>query len=382
MVPRRLLSLCLLFLLIASVAAPAAALNAVREEVWSYDGAIPVSPQSSVVNAAFFADVADMDVPSRVVFSVGVTDGAGMQQTLLRYRWGQWTDIPGPGTPINVFVSFSLSCDGQGNLLAEPIEARFGYCSAGQTDQENRVIENVETFMVKVPERFGLVLLDRIERPGANPPPADAFGCAAGAPGLSAKAALGDLARQKGERARILDLETGSIGLYFDPEGNRCTGTIVPGQPGTVYVVAKMSGMSVCGIAGAEFRFTGIPSSWSVYPVADPDILAIGDPLGDGVTMGFLCKRPENSTIVLFRVLVTADAEEHDLQFNIEMRNPPTSQTFECPQLVLCDNPMFTKVCVAGFSCTVNATKPSTRPCAIPVAIRSSTWGGVKSLFR
>ena len=62
----------------------------------------------------------------------------------------------------------------------------------------------------------------------------------------------------------------GSIGIYFDPDGTLCQGTIAPGPTGGfVYVLAKLAGQSAGGIAGSEFRFTGVPASWEVFPVAN-----------------------------------------------------------------------------------------------------------------
>ena len=361
----------------------AVGLSSIRHEVWSYQGDIPQAPQNTVVGVSFFASVGDMDLPSRVMFSIVVKNAAGEEQPLLQYRWGRWEEIAGPGTPINVFASFSLSCDGQGTLLAEPVETWFGFCNRSQVPLDIRNLENVQVFPVQTDSRFGLQLVDRGGYHGNEPPPADAFGCSGGAaPGLSVEAVRAEVSLLKSRLAnRIANGNTGSVGLYFDPAGRTCSGTILPDQPDTVYVVAKMDEMSACGIAGAEFRFTGVPASWRTFPVAAPDMLTVGDPLADGVTMGFRCKREESGFVVLYSVLVLADAVEEDLQFHIEKRSAPTGgPDFECPLLVLCDFPAFTKVCVEGVPCNINASKA--RLCSSPTPVETSTWSAVKQLFR
>jgi len=359
----------------------AAALVQIRHEVWTYRGDVPVAPQSSVVAVAFYANTADMDLPSRVVFSVVVVDDTGTEQPLIQYRWG-WEEIAGPGTPLSVYASFRLSCDGEGRVLAEPVEAWFGFCNRGQVPLDIRNLQNVQVHPVQVTGRFGLQLVDRGGYHGAEPPPSDAFGCSGGAaPGLGAEAARAEVSRLKSLVANeIANGNAGSVGLYFDRAGTHCNGTILPDHPDTVYVVAKVGGMSECGIAGAEFRFTGVPASWRTFPVAAPDILAIGDPLADGVTVGFECKREETGAVVLYSVLVLASEEEEDLEFQIENRAPPTNPEFACPLLVMCDYPAFTKICVEGLPCNVNTRAPQLCPGTTPV--NASTWSQVKALFR
>jgi len=359
-----------------------AALNQIRDETWSYRGDVPRYPASSVVSVSFFANVGDMDLPSRVVFTLNVVNAEGDYLPLVEYRWGRWEEIAAPGTPITTYASFRLSCGDDGLVIVEPIETWFGFCNRGQIELDVRNLDNVRMFPVQAEGRFGLGLVDRGGYLGLKPTPRDAFGCA-GAAGITLDAATAarEVSRQKSLAANtIANGNTGSVGLYFDERGQVCSGTIRPDHPDTVFVVAKMAGMSACGLAGAEFRFRGIPDSWMTYPVATPDILAIGDPLADGVTMGFECKRPETGAIVLYTVLVLAAEEVDNLEFRIEHRNPPADPDFDCPLLVLCDYPAFTMLCVDGFTCNVNATEP--RLCATPTGVEAKTWSGIKTLFR
>ena len=379
--PLRLRDALVTALLLPVLWGQAAALNHIRGEIWSYRGDVPQWPLSTVVNVAFFADISDMDLPSRVVYYIVVVDGAGQEHPLLRFKWGQWVDLPGQGTPVNVYTSFRLSCDGQGGLIATPVAANFGFCNPGQAPREIRELTHIEVSAVQVQGNFGLALVDREGYRGADPPPADAFACRADAVEFDADAALAELAHKKSEQVnRLQNEDTGVIGIYFDPAGRNCTGTIRPGEPGTVYVIAKLAGLSTCGIAGAEFRFSGVPESWTTYPVANPEVLTLGDPFVDGVSLGSRCLRPESGSVVLYSVQVVATSEVNDILFHVQARDPPMNPAFTCPLLVLCDYPMFTMVCVEGLSCFVNSSTP--RVCQRPVAVMASTWSQVKKLFR
>jgi hypothetical protein len=159
-----------------------------------------------------------------------------------------------------------------------------------------------------------------------------------------------------------------------------CRGSIEPGSPGEVYVVAKLDGATAGGISGAEFRFTGVPDSWQTYAVPNPDIIALGNPFTIGVATAFTCKRPELPTYVLYTVVVTATQAEQDVTFALEAREPPMNPISDCPLLVGCDSPVFTKHCVQSVPCFVNSR--GVTDCDTSVAVTEKTWSGVKQLFR
>ncbi len=174
---------------------------------------------------------------------------------------------------------------------------------------------------------------------------------------------------------------TGTLGIYFDPMETQCNGTILPGVPGTIYILAKLEGTSASGITGAEFRIGGIPETWDTHPVPNPVMISLGDPFTIGVTGAFgQCQRPDNGVVILYTVLVVASDQASDLVFTLESRNPPSNPYFPCPLILLCDSPRFSKVCVEAQTCSVNATVA--RKCAAPTAVNQKTWGGVKGLYR
>jgi VCBS repeat-containing protein len=177
-----------------------------------------------------------------------------------------------------------------------------------------------------------------------------------------------------------MDDVAGSIGVYFDAAGTRCQGTIHPGVPSMVYILAKPAGTTADGVAGAEFRFTGLPLSWHVFPVASPELIAMGDPFGDGVVAAWpQCQGSSESPVLLYSVAVVADAEEPDVVLGIGSH--PSNYTFPCPLLLACDDPVFTKHCVSAQSCFVNSSTPA-GPCASVLGIDQKTWSGVKELYR
>jgi len=173
-----------------------------------------------------------------------------------------------------------------------------------------------------------------------------------------------------------------TIGVYFDPAGTVCSGTIEAGVPGNIYIVAKTPPGQAMRAAGAEFRFTGLPPAWLVYPVADPSIFTIGNPFGDGVSLAssVQCYPGGSDDFLMFSVLVLADETLEDVRFDIEGRNPPLNPRFACPLVSSCDGPAFTLHCVSTSSCFVNSTTPE--PCAATSAVREMTWTGLRQLYQ
>lgn len=198
---------------------------------------------------------------------------------------------------------------------------------------------------------------------------------------VSAQGALDGLRSKQRQNPIISENgDSGWLGVYFDAEGTQCEGTIVPGQPGTVYIVAKLSGLTECGAAGAEFRFTGLPDSWTVFPVANPNMFTTGDPFGNGVIAVWPCDSVTDQTVLLYTVLVLATEVETDVEFRLERRLPYANPMYLCPALLMCEFPMFSYVCVETSPCYVNHAAPTT--CQVPVAVEGMTWGTVKSLYR
>jgi hypothetical protein len=174
--------------------------------------------------------------------------------------------------------------------------------------------------------------------------------------------------------------DSGTVGIYFDEAGTVCSGEILPGVPKTVYVIAKLNGVTACGVVGGEFRFSGVPDNWSVFPVARDEMLAIGNPFIGGVTFAFPeCQQPQSENVLLYTVLVLASEYVPDVTFRILQRLEPTNPKHACSFLHTCDETHGT-ICMDGISCHVNPAVP--KSCEVAVGIEATTWSAVKQLFQ
>src|SRR5262249_4769164 len=169
------------------------------------------------------------------------------------------------------------------------------------------------------------------------------------------------------------------LGVYFDPEGTQCSGTILPGAPKNIYIVARPA-PGTDNISGAEFRFTGLPPAWTVYPVPNPSTLSLGDPFGAGTNSARLGSCPtESSPFLMYSVLVLASDTVSDVTFDLTHRDPPLIPAFYCPLVTECTFP-YQIHCVQTSPCFVNTATPT--PCAAVSAVQQATWSGVQRLFR
>ena len=367
--------------LLVSLAFPpgSIAIENVQGETWT----LPTLG-SNRVSLVFDAIVSNRDWSQGIAFDIALREGEGEPRALVRYSTvAAVPNLPDPGQPLTFRVEFDVTCAVvNGVVTGTPVEAYVRFCTNGHGIIWHPLTDAGHEGSLEVTGAFGLVVLDENGTPGPNPTSATALGCAgaSSAPVLTAATPL----VVKPARPRIADNHLpGTIGVYFDPMGTVCQGTISPGAIDTVYVLAKLgeSDDSRCGIEGAEFRFTGLPASWQVSPVLNHELLGIGNPFDEGVTVvGTRCHRPSNGVVLLYTVLVRAGAEVSDVTFGIQSREPPTNSQFECPLLLSCDDPVFTQICVQGQACFVNST--IVRKCPTITAVQPSTWSQIKTLFR
>lgn len=171
-----------------------------------------------------------------------------------------------------------------------------------------------------------------------------------------------------------------TLGVYFDAEGTQCSGTIIPGVPATVYILAKIAPGGP-GIHGFEFRFTGTPVGWTLYPVPMPDMLVFGDPFADGAGAGFYaCQEPGGGVVRIYTVLVLASVAAENVRFEIQAPVHNSNPGFHCPLVLNCDEPFYSMTCVEGGACAINASHPMT--CDDLTAIEPAAWSRVKGLYQ
>lgn len=160
-------------------------------------------------------------------------------------------------------------------------------------------------------------------------------------------------------------------------------------------VYAQLSGASRAGIAGGEFYVEGletgqIPTGWTKTASVAPTALDIGswsDPIQAGAETvrrvnvswpvdGYEALGCQKDYLV-FLGRIELRSPYGDPSFSpgtlarIVGGNPPSDPAFACPLLVLCDAPVFTKVCVTGG--TMGVGLPSVPPLVDPVPADQTT---------
>jgi len=131
-------------------------------------------------------------------------------------------------------------------------------------------------------------------------------------------------------------------------------------------------------VGGAEFKLAGLPTAWLTgYTTHPATTAALGNPFGlTGINMSF-AECQTNIPLTLLTVTITATTAVDDVVLQVTHRTPPTNPGFECPLITLCDNPAFTKVCVAGSALCINSVNVH---CSDAVIQR--TWSAIKDIYR
>jgi len=374
-----------LFLVLFS-ASPTFALENIDDVYWFMQTTPPSSPRTGGW-VSFDATITATDRAEGLTFTLAERDADGLSpQTVWHYVLDEYGELPSTGTRVHVTVSFGFFCDPKGRLLHAETATWLNYCGA-EASTYGSYQQGVGWGFVGdgIPvEAYEFTLVDEQGIEAPDPTPEDFFvPCVTPAAGTTAAGAeaLEDFTRARSAHIQAAQKagDSGSVGIYFDAEGTICSGTVEPGVPTKIYVIAKLQGITDCGIAGAEFRFSGIPESWQVSPVPSPEIISLGNPLRDGTTLAMSCQAPENGRVVLYEVEVLATKVETDVTFKLEPHVNPAGD-FGCPLLVLCDWPFFTQVCVESIPCYFNAS--SAKSCDGAVPIEDQTWSHIKQLFR
>lgn len=220
----------------------------------------------------------------------------------------------------------------------------------------------------------------------------------------------------------------GQIGLYFDSAvGSTCQMTIPVNCRGRLYVYGLLFGASANGISGAEYKITVGSSAadpdWIFSETFAPGAIILGsgaltppDNLPRGVNvawpncqLGDEARRVLLETVDILNVASSGWALERKLE--VVKHDQPSNAFFQCPLFVICDEPVYTKVCVGtnltqcrnpeppypnNATCSTGGVAylnpdPYRIPCCLScppaeadctIAVERSTWSGVKSLYR
>jgi hypothetical protein len=183
--------------------------------------------------------------------------------------------------------------------------------------------------------------------------------------------------------ALVLALSAGSaaaqsIGIFWDPNAATCSVQQGQNSSGIMYVLATLGGPTSGGISGAEFRLDNLPSGWFFTPVANPAAnVNLIDPLGIGAGTNIAfpaCQEGQGSVVLLYTISYFATTLEHDRRLAILRHTRPSNPNFFCPLSVLCDAPVYTKICVTGGTGIINGP-----PCT--VSGEQKSWSTVKNLY-
>jgi len=174
--------------------------------------------------------------------------------------------------------------------------------------------------------------------------------------------------------AAVSPLHAQSIGLFADPNGASCSITAPSLSPFLYYVLARLGPLN--GITGAEFRVDGVDPAWFTTASPAPGSCDPGCPnfVGDGGPLAFPgCAAPGSGYVLLVTLQSFAVAPVPARTLRIDAARFPSNPAFACPQVSLCDAPVFTRMCVAGGAAVVNG--------ACTVVVRDRTWSSVKAMF-
>jgi len=170
------------------------------------------------------------------------------------------------------------------------------------------------------------------------------------------------------------------IVVSAEPNSNVCSLAMTAGVPATVYALAALGGDAAApGIIGAEFRILGFDPMWAV--VSQPNqaqIVDMGDPVGNGCVLVFgSCQLPSNQIVLLYTMTVIPFTVGSNRIVHVIEHANPTSSSFPCPWMMLCNQPNETRICVQGGVSCINGGAA----CCTVDPVETTSWSQVKSLF-
>jgi hypothetical protein len=215
----------------------------------------------------------------------------------------------------------------------------------------------------------------------------------------------------------------GDVRLFFDP--NQCSGTIPCGETRQLFVYVELGGATSSGITGVEFgtrlgmdgaadagwlfaeAFSpGATVALGTGAFSPPDQNVVVPPRyrrrGANVAWGS-CQTGDGGLVHVETVNVTnLGCGPAELRLLVTSHDTPRNAFFQCPLAVLCDAPVYTKVCLGGDvvpcpnpdapggppahcstsgEAVINPVENTLSPCRI-TAVEPATWSGVKSLYQ
>lgn len=317
------------------------------------------------------ATLADLDPTHGFRFALAERDGGG-GDVLARIEAAPCGTRPDPGADLHVEATLRVHCDAQGRLHAlDRVGWKVTWCAY---PQQQLCLEQSDVAVAlpssSDPEDFELVLFDENDVAGSFGTPEDALRCRGAEP-------PGPFLIANSPESP----ESGFVGVYTDPEGTLCSGTVVPLVPFRWYVVAHLMGMTRCGITTMEFGIHGLPPGFFVNVVPNPNAFAVIGNLFQVGGLGFECERGASDAIVLYTLDGIANAGVQDALLEVGPGSPPSNPTFWpsmwvelCPMLSNSRRPW------RGQRFIINPSPGN--DCDTTVRVRQETWSAMKTLYR
>jgi hypothetical protein len=131
------------------------------------------------------------------------------------------------------------------------------------------------------------------------------------------------------------------------------------------------------GITGASFRISGMPQGWVGSMIPNPAAsLVTGAVTDQGTEIGFDTCQGVPLTLLELQVFATT-FQQNVLLLVEEHSEPPSECPLNGPSVLLCDSPVFTRVCVGGLPLCINSES-----CPLVLPVEEETWTRIKSLYR
>ena len=362
--------------LAAFVFVPASqAVTNIRYERWETrrnlgrDTVAPIDT-TSLLSFSFDANVTAADLAGGFRFALAEKD-ARARDVLMQFTLaGPCTQSPPLGADVLIQIYCSLYCDAGGKLRASDV-ARWAvtWCDVPLQEACGTIGIAATVQSSSDSEDFELILLDEDGQDGSFPTPENGLSCGDGAPsGPELVAVAPEFAA------------SGSIGIYADPSGLLCSDQVKLLVPFRWYVVARLEGMTRCGITVVDLGIHGLPPDFFISITPNPAANAvIGNPLTSGA-LGFDCERGDGEAIVLYTLDGIATNAVENVEMVVDAGSPPSNRHWPYPWNDLCPISGSGRRRMRGTTFVINP--PPGHPCDTTVHAEPATWGAVKGLYR
>jgi hypothetical protein len=198
--------------------------------------------------------------------------------------------------------------------------------------------------------------------------------------------------------------QNGSIGVFTDLEASGVCGRIQCECLGRVYVIGVLYGSSAGGITGVEYKVNignSLPDpGWLFVETFAPNTVVLGSGAFNPVDGNFAtrgvnvawssCQQGDPGFGVSFVLIETVEiynfaCNEIELLLQPVKHDLQSNPNFACPLFVLCDAPVYTKVCARGDGAYINPLHQGCNGADISeckFAVEAESWSRVKALYR